>query len=1015
MPEELKTIRRSLSSLGLEEILPFDEGEEERGHDKLAEEMLYHEPPANLETLVIYCTGHGILKSGRYRLLLSKGGLFDPTALITALEHERWKNLQDVILIIDACQAEPGLDAALTSTRMVGAQTSLLGFWGIGASRRLEQAQQRSFATAFAHAVEQAARPSWTRLHLDPQAIANEVDRTLRRAPGQAVGRKQSVWLANGHPARPCRALPNPHHQNPSPPPPRSLPLPATWAANARGVLSPDLPGFFFVGRTALIEELREQLTSEKDGPTLVVTGSPGVGRSALLGHLVLIIDEDGRRALPGQVTFDGPAPPVSAVAGRGTPEQVTDAVLRRLAPARGAQDLGDVLSSAAKPLALVLDDLDEDTDPEVWKRFFEPLRAVPGVRLVVGLPTSSKIPFPGAATYDLDDRSDESAEDIREYLALQIRLAAPKAPEPQVSKAVDTLVPRVASEWSVATTVSALPRIAPEESSVRRYLNEATTALDAAAYRLSVERVATVLGERAKGIVWALSALCMYDEDIALPDREWAAAASVPGDTPVSVEDITTAARLMRSLVEERPAENGSPRWRARFGYPRGPRHPDPDEFLQRLPQVASPHATNWQDVDPSIQVLVSRAAGLGLLHGRLLDDPVFLLEAPRTVVSRALRQLPGPLEDRTRRARMWSLVPGSASDADRAWTLRVGAERFGVTPVVTAFRSPDRADVEAFRFPAVDIEWVQPNPASPTRVANMRATSSGPFPAVVTVQDDDSLSFWNPPDGRALRSSVTVPGTPRDLTVAALWNGTVALVSTWQRGIWLVPCREDTPPILLPQLVPPLADGGGRARSTPLLLSLHQGGQVVVGSGRTVWIGEVGSGEPVRRLATVDEELLSVHAVGPVDAPVVWLSTVSGHLRRLRLGRAPGENMSPFPLPHRPLAVAVSERSGDLALAVDALGNLHLRGQVQRGDVPTMGRRSETRAAALNDTTMVLGGSNRRSGWLEIHDVASAADPLLLPFDEAVVGIALHEANRVLVARTCGLVSMKLEGRHG
>ena len=186
-------------------------------------------------------------------------------------------------------------------------------------------------------------------------------------------------------------------------------------------------------------------------------------------------------------------------MAGRGTPEQVTDAVLRRLAPARGAQHLGDVLSSAAKPLALVLDDLDEDTDPEVWKRFFEPLRAIPGVRLVVGLPTSSRIPFPGATTYDLDDRSDESAEDIRGYLALQIRLAAPQAPEPQGSKAVDTLAPRVASEWSVATTVSALPRIAPEESSVRRYLNEATTALDAAAYRLS--DVARFMAERGLAI----------------------------------------------------------------------------------------------------------------------------------------------------------------------------------------------------------------------------------------------------------------------------------------------------------------------------------------------------------------------------------------------------------------------------------------------------------------------------------------------------------------------------------
>ncbi|MEU9620703.1 ATP-binding protein [Streptomyces sp. NPDC048155] len=1001
VPMELRTMRQSLASLGLEEHLPFTS--EERRHDALARDLRNCAVPGDAETLVIYCTGHGMLEGGSFSLLLPDGDAFDPDRMIKPLENEAWKNLQEVVLILDACSAEPGLDAALLQARKVNTRTSTKGFWGIGASRRLEKARQGSFAAAFAKAVGRAAQPSWTKPHIDPGAIAREVDR--------ALGPDQSVWLADGHPARRCRALPNPRHQSPSAP--KGLPLPADWAASARGVAAAGLPGFFFAGRTALLRELREHLMGE-GGKPIVVTGSSGAGRSALLGHLVLTTHEDGRRSMPSEVTLAWPALPVSVVAGRGDPSRVTAMLLRELTGSNSARELVDVLRSAPKPLALVLDDLDEATEPEAWSQFFGTLRSVPGVRLVVGLPSSSGISVGDSSrVLDLDDLVDECADDAREYLRRQVRLAVPGAGEPQIRRTVDALAARTAAEWAVAVTVSALPRASAGESSVGSYLDQATKALDATAHRVCRERVGAVLGEKARGIVSALSALCGYADTVALPATEWAAAASAPGAPRVGVEDVATAAALMRSLVERRPAADGSVRWRARFGHPAGGGYPKPEDFLRRLPQVADWRTTDWRAVDAGVLMLVSRAAALGLLPSSLLDDPAFLLDAPPAVVSRALQQLHAA-GDRALRSRMWSLVPRNVSDVDRALMLRIGAERFSVMPLVTAFRTSRRAGVGNHREPSADIDWVQPDNARATRVTHMTSTPAGPLAAIVTVQDDDSLSFWAPSDGTSLRAAVSVPGTPRDVTVAVVQGRAIALVSTWQRGIWLVPCHEDAPPTALPELVPPHGEGGNRTRPVPLLLSLHPGGHVVVTSGPAVWVGRLGTGDPVRKLATVDSELLSVRAAGPVSAPVVWLLPASGHIRSLRLGEVRGGSVSPFPVPNRPLALAVSE-AGDQALIRDASGDLHLRGPGRQSTALTKTRRSETRAAALDDSTVVVGGSTGRSGWLEIHDLSCPTVPARLPLDEAAVDVALHGRNRLLVARTCGLLSMKLVAGHG
>jgi hypothetical protein len=1007
VPAEIRTMRQALESLGLTEHLPFSE--DERPHDAL-ERGLRRAVLPDAQTLVIYSTGHGALESTRYHLLLPDGMPFEPARLIAPLE--RWGGLREVVLIVDACSAEPGLDAAQAEMRRANTQTSRTGFWGIGASRRLETARQRSFATAFAATVTRDSRPSWTVSHLDPEAIANKINR--------ALGPEQTVWLADGHPATPCQVLPNPRYQVPSRP--SGLPIPADWATCARGVATPDQPGFFFTGRHAALHALREHLMSDGD-PVAVVTGGPGSGKSALLGHLVLITDDDGRRALPGAVRLDWPALPVTIAAARGGPSRVTGTLTRKLGEARDVAslagsteltDLAEMLRLAHKPVGIVLDDLDEAAGPQPWAPFFDLVRSVPGVRVVVGLPRGSAIRVPGSPRVcDLADLDDSAGQDVRDYVGLQVRLAVPGAREEEIRRVADVLARHTGPEFEVAVALTGLPEPARGEPPAGDYLTEAIGAVDRAAHRVCRTRLAAALGDKAAPIVSALSALCSLDDAIALPEEEWAAAASAPDGPPVEAADVAAAARLMGSLAENRPTAGGAPRWRARFGHPGASGYPRPDVFLQRLPQVAYPGAADWRSADPSVLVLVAHAAGLGLIPVRLLDDPAFLLEAPAALVSKAIKQLRSDQAERSRRSRMWRLIPRDAPAADRALLLRIGAQRFDVKALVTALEAATRGAAAGDWQPAQAIDWVQPDRSRDTRVIQVAATAPGPHAAVITVRDDDSLAFWDPSDGTSLRGAVSVPGIlPDDVTVAVVESGAVALVPTVQRGIWLVPCRGDAAPVPVPELLPPRPGGAAGTHLVPIHLALHPSGQVLLASGPDVWTGRLGAGT-VRKRATMDARVHSVHAAGPIGEAVAWIVLESGHLRRLRLDDGRGQTVMPFPIPQPPLAAAVCP-AGDRALIVDITGALHLRGTTGGSALGREARGSEVRAAALSaSAAAVAGGSGDRSGWLEIHDLTGAAAPSRLRLDEAAVAAVMYGEDKMLVARASGLLSIRLPNR--
>ncbi|WP_456598783.1 hypothetical protein [Blastococcus sp. SYSU DS0616] len=993
VPDELRTMRRALASLGLVEHLPFDE--EERSHEELAE-GLWRDVVPEAETLVIYCTGHGI-GGGRYGLVQGERAPFPPGLLIQRLEN--WTNLREVLLIIDACYAEQGVDAALQEARTATTRTARMGFWGIGASRRLEEARQGAFATGFAARLAARSVPSWTVSHLDPGRVAAGVDREL--------GSSQNVWLTGGHPAQPCRALPNPRHQTPTRP--TRLPLPTEWAARARGVASADLPGFFFTGRVPALHALREHLVGEDGNRIAVVTGGPGSGRSALLGQLVLTTHPDGRGAMPAEARSAWPAPAVTIAAATGDPGQVTGALRRLLAPSEDAGELVDVLRSAPKPLAIVLDDLDEADGPEPWTHFFDAIGSVAGVRLVVGLPTSSALwPAESPPTLDLDAPELSPPQDVRDYVGLQVRLALPDAPSGVHEGMADLLAERAGDTFEVAVELSVLSTARLEADD---YVARASRVIGAAARRVAHRRLAGALDHRAgAAVVSSLSALCAYDAGVALDAVEWAAAATAPEGPPVEEHDVVTSARLLRSLVEHRPGADGTSRWRARFQLPTGGVQREPEDFLRRLPQVSKWDAVDWTTVDPGIQALVARAAASRLIPGRLLDDPAFLLGAPPALVSQALQTMTADRAERARRSSAWRVVPRHASAADRALLLRIGAQRFQVHPLVSAFGARRLTPIARLGGHDYAVDWVQPDQSLPRRLVHMVATPPCEQAAVVAVHDDDTVAFWDPTDGAPTRSPVSIPGAPRDVAVAVVAGTALALISTWRHEIWLVPCRGEAGPTHLPHLTP-RPTVGPTAPWSSLLVAVDPRGRVVVASGTELWTGHLGSDRPLRRWTTLDSDVLAVRMSEDDEEPVVWVVPESGRLRRLDLDGA-SRSMTPFPVPRRPLAAAVSS-DGNRALILDVAGALHLRGTTPGGSLPAVNGTTALRAVAVGRSTAIIGGGpNGQPGWLTVHDLEGGAVGPIVPVDQGVVGLALHGEDVVLVARESGVLAMKRVG---
>ena len=974
-------MRRALRSLGMTELFPDPALP---SHEDLESDLKHWADSGagpGADTLVVYCTGHGV-SGTRGGLVLGDGRHFGPDRLVKALEERR--DLQELVLIIDACFAETGAAAAAHEVHVPHTRTAGLSFWVIAASRRVQEAAPKAFARAFETALQDLMRPSWTQRCLDPGQLSAAVDARLPRT--------QKVWLAGGHPPTPCRALPNPHYQR------RdvrdiALPLDLDWSARARGVARAAEPGFFFTGRRGELRRLRGLV--DGGARVAVVTGGPGSGKSAMLGHLVLTSTPASRAVLPAVALHDVPQPTAVVVTGRGTPTDVLRSLARGL-PAAPDADVDQVLRALQDvrgAVLVVLDQLDE-TDPAPWEYLLAGLGQTPEVRTVVALPRDTRIslrvPYP---VLDLD-RSRGTDLAVRDYLRLRVVLDRPSAPAREVDQTTDHLAELCHHRFDVAVAVAdQLGRDTPARGMPGA--DRAGDAAATAALRIGSDIVAGVLGHRAPAVVEAVAALCSYNRSIALPHAEWAAAASDPAGAVVSPSDVALAAPRLVPLVQESAAADGSPRWRWIFGYPSDAAI-QRERFVARLPQLCSGPPDSGEAPDPALLMLLARAAAVRTARGRWVDDPAFLLGGAPTLVQAAVRALPGDESDRARRSRLLrsSRVSGSSA-ADRAFLLGIDARRYGVQPVADALSASAAAD-------GVRIVWCHPERAIGSGVVDV-AMTPGPPAVAVTLHEDGEVAFWSVPDGTPVRSPVRVPGATANLAIATVDGVATAVVASARREIWSVSGRS-ADPVLELRLEP-----SGTSRAAPRV-AVHPAGHLVLGSGIDVLVADRRQGREPRVLASLDSEVVDVRAAGPPGAPIVWAFSASGRIRRLPLGREAGADPAVFPVPGRPLKVAVT-RDGTRAVVMDAGGAVHVR-SIDGTDGTLPGRRPPTvqALAGEGDLALIAGGSVGDLGWWEAVAVGDVAPPQRRVVDQPPIGVALVGDGTVLLARPAGLLLVAL-----
>ena len=337
------------------------------------------------DAVVVYVTGHGITAKDRsHRIVLQGTDPRDYGDSLRTSELIEWlaahEGLNQVLLVVDVCQAGQLMDdLPATLQRELPPEWIALLTAAAGVDAKL------GAFTGVVEAVIQELRDSSddadrAEPYLESDVFIKQVKHRLKREHGQDL-----VVLRD--PYQPSVCLPNPGYDAQrfdrvaTSRARRDLAIlqqdmAAHWAMRAPVAASQGGP--VFTGRARLMGELIAFATGPSG--TLVVGGRAGCGKSAALARLVTCSDA-GFRAKHAEVIAEAqPAPPEDAVdiavlATGKTSEQIAQQIGGALgieAPRPGTRPMLEswveavvlAISAAGQPLTIVVDALDEATDP---------------------------------------------------------------------------------------------------------------------------------------------------------------------------------------------------------------------------------------------------------------------------------------------------------------------------------------------------------------------------------------------------------------------------------------------------------------------------------------------------------------------------------------------------------------------------------------------------------------------------------------------------------------------------
>lgn len=375
------------------------------------------------DVVVLYFAGHGVVEERDRHYLLCRDSREQDCAA-TALPTEDLVRilckgeLRHLLIVLDTCAGGAGAgEAATVALRTIASRQSSTsvhaGLWFLSSARRKDLAADGAFVDGFAEAVRKATeRTGQRQRYLD---LTEFVECVNERFAG--IGRGQRAELASGLVTGLAPFIPNGNFRPDLPSVGTDLEIQRRVAGQAlaehfgprsRGVEFESEQGLYFSGRESVLSHLVGWLTdSADDGKGRVVTGSPGCGKSAVLGRIVAT-------SLPGyRERLDLADADPATIAPENCVTAAVHARYKRLEEivARIADALDVVVEGAAgllqeltrrgrdgdKPVVVVIDALDEagsgtaadaggHGEPRrIARELLRPMSDIRGVRLLVG------------------------------------------------------------------------------------------------------------------------------------------------------------------------------------------------------------------------------------------------------------------------------------------------------------------------------------------------------------------------------------------------------------------------------------------------------------------------------------------------------------------------------------------------------------------------------------------------------------------------------------------------------
>ncbi|MFI5891832.1 trypsin-like peptidase domain-containing protein [Actinoplanes sp. NPDC051513] len=596
------------------------------------------------------------------------------------------------------------------------------------------------------------------------------------------------------------------------------------WRPRARGVSIDTEGGYRFRGRTTALAEIVEWLRRARPDPrVLIVTGSPGGGKSAVLGRIVTTSDKEVRAALPaGDHNVAAPIGSVScAVHVKGKTALDVAVEVARAASVRIPHTVDELVPVLRERLSrdggrrhfnLVFDALDEAVNPRQARLVVSSL-LLPiarqcsryGAQVIVG---SRRVDDggellrafgPGTRLIDLDRAEYFAPEDLEDYAEATLALLGAERPgnpyanhdvAAPVARRIAALADRnfliaglIARSHGLYDTVA----VTAEELAFTATVDDAL-----AAY---LQRLPAVDGRPATDVLTALA----YAQAPGLSPDLWQVALEALGSTIAREALIGFVGSSAANFLVETSNEAGTSRYRLfhqalndallRGRERNGARREDEAALAAQF--VGHGRRVGWARTDAYLlRSLPALAARAGMIDALLCDD-AFLLYADLPRLTQLAEQAVSP--EGQARARLLRLTPHAirAAPAERAAMFGVTAELEQLGNTFGGWRglpyrirwasAPSRAEHSALEGHAGAVRAIC------AVTVNRRAL-------LATAGEYRYVRLWDPASGQ--RWDVPVRGDPvfalckvvmggRTLLAAGGNSGTVSLIDPIDRRV--------------------------------------------------------------------------------------------------------------------------------------------------------------------------------------------------------------------------------------